>query len=126
MFIEMCKLWGFQGGDNKDYRPFVPTFRRQHALFIFRTQYPSRTSQPVYQCTRHTPQDSTLHVFKQLVSLYFLSINIFEDRLLVETLINALCIILTMICVYTYIQDPPKKCIHILTKENSMLYNRLL
>ena len=25
-----------------------------------------------------------------------------------------------------YIQDPPKKCIHTLTKENSTLYNRLL
>jgi len=25
-----------------------------------------------------------------------------------------------------YIQGPPKKCIHTLTKENSMLYNRLL
>jgi len=25
-----------------------------------------------------------------------------------------------------YIQGPPKKCIHTLTKENSSLYNRLL
>ena len=25
-----------------------------------------------------------------------------------------------------HIQGPPKKCIHTLTKENSMLYNRLL
>jgi len=25
-----------------------------------------------------------------------------------------------------YIQGPPKKCIHTLTKENSALYNRLL
>ena len=25
-----------------------------------------------------------------------------------------------------YIQGPPKKCIHTLTKENSKLYNRLL
>jgi hypothetical protein len=28
--------------------------------------------------------------------------------------------------IYTHTQGPPKKCIHILTKENSTLYNRLL
>jgi len=28
--------------------------------------------------------------------------------------------------IYIYIQGPPKKCIHTLTKENSSLYNRLL
>ena len=27
---------------------------------------------------------------------------------------------------HTHTQGPPKKCIHNLTKENSMLYNRLL
>ena len=30
------------------------------------------------------------------------------------------------IYIYIYIQGPPKKCIHTLTKENSTLYNRLL
>ena len=27
-----------------------------------------------------------------------------------------------MLCPFVYIQGPPKKCIHTLTKENSMLY----
>jgi len=49
-----------------------------------------------------------------------------ENYFITTTVIVVIIIIITIIITGIYIQDPPKKCIHSLTKENSTLYNQLL
>jgi hypothetical protein len=86
----------------------------------------------LYVCYKlHPPQPPLLQgpkntgwrseILKLLCTVFMWQFHSFEDRYS-----PVYIYIYIDIYIYKYIQGPPKNCILTLTKENSMLYNRLL